>query len=215
MASFEISYQRVLGAEGGYQNNPNDSGNYNSAGELIGTNYGISAPVLEVWLGRIPSVWDMKLLELWEVKKIYRQRFWDPIRVEQLSAQPLADLLFDGRVNHGRTGTKLLQKVLGVPADGVIGPITLNAITARPPAQLYWQYKDAREQFYRYLADNRPGQAVFLNGWLNRLNKFQDYVRPSGSSTAGSEGQPLPWGWAVGAGILITAATAAAQRRTG
>ena len=213
MASFEIAYQRVLGAEGGYQKNPNDTGNYNSAGELIGTNYGISAPVLEVWLGRVPSQWDMKLLELWEVKKIYRQRFWDPIRVEQLSEQPIADILFDGRVNHGRTGTKLLQKVLGVAADGVVGPVTLSAITARPPAQLYWQYKDAREQFYRYLAANRPGQAVFLNGWLNRLKKFQDYPRPSGgTTTAGNSGRnPLPWGWAVGAGILVAAAVARKQ----
>ena len=59
MAKFDPAYSIVLRLEGGYQNNPADKGNYNSLGDLVGTKYGISAPVLEQWIGRPPTKMDM------------------------------------------------------------------------------------------------------------------------------------------------------------
>ena len=188
MATFSQAIPRILAAEGGYQANPADTGNYNSLGELIGTNWGISAPVFEAHLNRPPSDWDMKLMPEWEARDIYRDRFWDRIQGDEIENQHLATLIFDGRVNHGTTGVKLLQQSLGISADGIFGPQTLAAVNAANPARLYWSYKDRREEFYRHLAANRPNHQQFLQGWLNRLGKYQDFPRPAGSGPVAAPG---------------------------
>ena len=42
MANFNKAIDLILKNEGGYQAHPNDKGNYNSKGQLVGTKYGIS-----------------------------------------------------------------------------------------------------------------------------------------------------------------------------
>ena len=54
MAEFIPIHNFVIKEEGGYQDMPSDTGNYVD-GVLVGTNYGISAPVLKSYLGRTPS----------------------------------------------------------------------------------------------------------------------------------------------------------------
>lgn len=180
MASFDLAYKKVLDAEGGYQKHPNDRGNYNSLGALVGTNWGISAPVYETWIHRPPTETDMRNMPLSTAKNIYRVRFWDRIQGNQIRNQNLADFIFDGAVNHGvSTGVRLLQKALRIREDGVLGNQTLFAINAANPAALYNRYKEERIRFYHKIAE-RPGQSVFLTGWLNRMKKFDAYPK-SGS----------------------------------
>lgn len=183
MASFEIAYQIVADHEGGYQNNPNDSGNYNSIGQLIGTNWGISAPVYESFLGYPPTQADMQSMTASTAKAIYKQRFWDVIKGDQINNQQIANILFDGRVNHGSFGVVLMQRILGVEDDGVVGPITLNAINSANPQLLFNEYKNARADFYNYLVVQDPTQGVFLNGWLARINSF-NYIAMGGGALA-------------------------------
>ena len=184
MANFDIAYNIVIGHEGGYQDSPNDiNGNYNSLGQLVGTNFGISAPVYESFLGYPPTKSDMQNMSIDTAKAIYKTRFWDDIKGDQINSQQVANIFFDGRVNHGRTGTKIMQRILGVADDGVVGPITLNAINTANPQWLFNQYKAEREAFYNYLVDNNAGFSVFLNGWLNRINSF-NYVATGGSALA-------------------------------
>lgn len=172
MAQFEIAYNITARWEGGYQNHPNDTGNYNSRGELVGTNWGISAPVYEDWIDRPPTAADMRNMSEATAKQIYRAKFWNAIQGDRINSQDVANILYDGRVNHGRTGVKLMQKVLQLPQDGILGPITLAAINAAEPGQLFNRYKQAREDFYKQLAANNPAYQVFLTGWLNRIRSF-------------------------------------------
>lgn len=181
MASFYPAYQLVAKAEGGYQRIPEDSGNYNSRGDLVGTNWGISAPVYEDWIGRPPSTKDMQNISLLTAHQIYKSRFWDDIDGDSIQSQEVANIFFDGRVNHGRTGTKLMQKVLGVNVDGVVGNQTLSAINRANPTSLFNRYKAARRQFYYDIVNRKPSQRIFLNGWLNRLNKFEIKAAAAGS----------------------------------
>lgn len=176
MANFTTAYNLVADAEGGYQNHPNDTGNYNSRGQLVGTNWGISAPVYEKYTGRPPSAEDMRNMSAATAKSIYKNAFWDDIRGDEIQNQAVANIFFDGRVNHGRTGTKIIQKVLGIPQDGKVGRQTLQAINRANPEQLYIAYREARRAFYYELADSRPSLSVFLQGWLNRLATFNEYT---------------------------------------
>ncbi|MEL6357990.1 MAG: glycosyl hydrolase 108 family protein, partial [Bacteroidota bacterium] len=114
MASFDTAYTLVAQAEGGYQKFSDDPGNYNSLGQLVGTNWGISAPVYENFIGRPPSEEDMRRMTRGQAKALYRALFWNDIQGDEIVDQQVANIFFDGRVNHGRFGTKLMQRVLRV-----------------------------------------------------------------------------------------------------
>jgi len=173
MANYDKSYSRTAYNEGGYQANPSDQGNYNSAGQLVGTNWGISAKVYEDWLGRRPTAQDMMDMTKSTAKAIFRAKFWNKIKGDQLPNQYVADILFDGVVNHGQ-GVRLAQEVLGITQDNVFGQETYNKLVNTPPGEFYNKYKERRRQYYYQLAQN-PSQLVFLNGWLKRLDKYNDF----------------------------------------
>jgi len=181
MANFNQAYTRVLAAEGGYQADPRDSGNYNSRGENVGTNLGISAPVYESWIGRVPTVADMRAITTQIARDIYKARFWDRIKGDRITDQAVAEILFDGVVNHGVSrGTKMAQKVLRLTQDGVFGDATLAAVNRANPAQFYTAYREERIRFYHQLAAGSADKASFLQGWLNRMAKFSDYTAAGG-----------------------------------
>lgn len=187
MASFDIAYPIIADHEGGYQNNPADRGNYNSLGENVGTNWGISAPVYETWIGRPPRESDMRNMSRATAKQIFKARFWDAIQGDRINSQAVANIFFDGAVNHGTTGIKIMQEVLGVSQDGKVGPITLNAINNANPAKLYNDYREARKRFYYYLVDRTPSFSVFLNGWIRRIDSFTE-LSPAAAATIGGTG---------------------------
>lgn len=134
MANFTIALKKVLKNEGGYANNPNDAG-----GE---TYKGISRKNHPTWTGWI-SIDQIKkahprgfktILEHTpelqdKVKDFYKRRFWDELCLDTCGNQELANQAFDMAVNTGvKAGVKILQKVLGIPADGILGDITKKAI---------------------------------------------------------------------------------------
>jgi lysozyme family protein len=165
MADFNKSYTRTAANEGDYQAKPSDPGNYNSAGQLVGTNWGISAPVYEDWIGRRPTVADMKAMSKATAKAIMKTKFWDKIRGDELPNQAVADIFFDGVVNHGR-GVRLAQEVLGVATDNVFGPQTFNALVNTSPPKFYNAYKERRRQYYYELVNQNPNLQEWLPGGL-------------------------------------------------
>lgn len=190
MANFNLYVNKVLAAEGGYQNYPSDTGNYNSLGQNVGTNYGIAAKTYESWIKRVPSANDMRAITPTIATAIYKAWYWDKIQGDRINSQPLAEILFDGYVNTGNYSVKLLQKILGVVADGVIGNITVSAINSKNSSTLYNAYKQARIEYYKYLGGasdiaqdwfnyfSQLGLSrqydEFLDGWLNRMATFPD-----------------------------------------
>ena len=170
---FAIAHEPVAAIEGRYQDHPADRGNYNRRGELVGTNWGIAAPVAEEYFLRTVTKDDMKLLSESVAHDIFKINFWDRIRAADYPTQALADIVYDGAVNHGvRWGIKLLQRCLNLKEDGIIGPVTMAAVHAADPEQLLDAYFEARKRFYKAIVANRPSQAVFLRGWMRRLNHY-------------------------------------------
>jgi len=112
MNRFDVCFERVIGAEGGYSNDVHDPG-----GETM---YGITRrDHPDLWLSGPPT------LEM--AKSRYYDRYWLAAGCDKLPA-PWDLLVFDAAVNQGLfPAAKAIQEALGVVADGRIGPITIAA----------------------------------------------------------------------------------------
>lgn len=120
MADFDKAYKRTGIFEGGYTDEEDDNGNWTGGkkglGKLIGTKYGISAPVLMQYMGKMPTVQDMKNLSLVTVKDIYRKFYWLPIRGNEINNQDTANSIYDMAVNAGvGASIKMAKRAKGIP----------------------------------------------------------------------------------------------------
>jgi lysozyme family protein len=86
----------------------------------------------------------------------------------------LAEKLFSLSVNMGcNQAGKLLQRALRsmwktLDEDGVIGPVTTDAMLKADSAMLLSALKSEAAGYYRLIAGVNPAQNKFLLGWLNR-----------------------------------------------
>jgi lysozyme family protein len=67
---------------------------------------------------------------------------------------------------------KMLQLVLGVIPDGVIGPTTIKALFAADANKLYLGVCAERARLYGNIISGNHSQAVFAKGWMSRLAAF-------------------------------------------
>nr|WP_321985312.1 putative peptidoglycan-binding domain-containing protein [uncultured Lichenicoccus sp.] len=143
-ASFETILAWTMKAEGGLSKDPDDAGNWSSGvcgqGTLIGTNCGISAPVLIAFLAPVAiTAEDMAAIAAPTVRSIYQVLYWLPISGASLPAGVdlmVADMAFNAGA---AASARILQHVLGVKQDGWIGPATLAALGISKPAALLEQ----------------------------------------------------------------------------
>jgi lysozyme family protein len=114
MANFEIADKLTRISEGGYSDHPEDNGNWTGGdigkGILIGTRYGISAPVLKTYLGRVPAVSEMKNLSEDIADKIYIKNYWKVIRGDEITNQDIANKIYDMAVTSGPGTAIILAK---------------------------------------------------------------------------------------------------------
>ena len=68
---------------------------------------------------------------------------------------------------------RFLQHCAASSVDGAVCKNTEDAVAACDQGQAVIQYCNARESYYRTLAEKNPKLAVFLKGWLNRLNALR------------------------------------------
>jgi lysozyme family protein len=188
---------------------PEDSGNYNSRRQLVGTNWGINAQVYENYLKRPPTEQDMRDMPRHIALAIFKQLYWDRIKGDEIRNQQVANILFDGHVNHGRWGIQMMQGVLGLSRDGIVGSMTLSAINRANPFNLFAAYKKARVAGYHDLVRRRPKDQRFLRGWLTRINSFiyrgGGLMLPTSSSGQGPGPSTSPAGegvFAIGLAII-------------
>lgn len=198
MATFQKS-QTIVGInEGGYQCDPRDTGNYYQ-GNLIGTNWGISAPTLAGYLGRIPTKEEMVKLSKQTAEHILEVNYWDKNNFDLISNQSLATMLYDGVVNHGTNGMRfLVEKALRslnyqmsyYEVFTLKGIKVLNSINSK---QLFYAVKNARKD--KYLSSS---QKHYIKGWLKRLERIKYY-----SDTSISGIWPYTAMSVVGLGIIL------------
>lgn len=160
--NFDLCFDRVIGHEKGFQNNPKDRGNWTSGkigqGVLKGTKYGVSAM-------SYPNE-DIENLTLERAKAIYRVDFWAQAGCE-VAPNVLKFDLFDTSVHSGPSqALKFVQLALGVTADGKLGPQTTLSMSNADPYRLFTHFNGHRLDF---LNNNPTLFAEFGRGWTQRI----------------------------------------------
>jgi lysozyme family protein len=146
---FDNFIDRVLSHEGGYVDNPKDPG-----GE---TKFGISKR-------SYPNV-NIKGLTRPQAVEIYRKDFWQRAQCDKLH-KSFAFQALDAAVNHGiGNAVRWIQRAAGVADDGVIGPVTLRAISMTDPVDLVLLFNAERLEFYAKLSTFD----TFGRGWTRRV----------------------------------------------
>lgn len=160
MASYNSFKTKIQRNEGGYQKLKNDSGNYNSQRELVGTNYGVSAKFYETVLKRPPTEFDMRNLTQEKAHQLFKKYFWDKMQGDNIKSQMVADMLIDHGINsYPSTATKIIQRLLNkcfdfalVP-DGKLGVKTLTAINSVDEKKLFIGLANERIKAYNSYRD--------------------------------------------------------------
>jgi lysozyme family protein len=154
----------IIKAEGGYVDHAADLGGP--------TNMGITAATLGEWrrLGRNATRAEVKALTRAEAEAIYAVRYLRPF--DAIQDADLRHYLIDLGVLRGpRKAAQMLQDVVGVEADGWIGPETLKAM--KPFARhLLVMLIGIRFAHIAERVRELPSQKAFMAGWRNRNARF-------------------------------------------
>jgi lysozyme family protein len=157
VTAFDRSVALVLRHEGGFVHHPNDPGG--------ATKFGIAHETLSRARGRAVSGDDVRALTREEAISIYRRLYWDTVRADDLP-EPVALAVFDFAVNSGPLkAVQALQCVLGIQADGAVGPLTVAAAQGADAVQTVRRLTRKRLGFLARLAT----WPVFGRGWRRRV----------------------------------------------
>lgn len=178
-ASFEKAQEHVKISEAGYSSDKNDTGNWiklsNGEKKFIGTKYGISAPILQDFLGKTPTQEDMMNLSYDTAVQIYKAEYWDALNLNIISNQNIANIIHDGCVNQGKGAMRsvlrksLEENGLEVKDSDVIFSINiLNKLNQLDQEKLFNSIKKYREERYK----NSKTFKIHGKGWLKRLNSM-------------------------------------------
>jgi len=155
--NFQKSVEFTLQDEGGFTNHPEDNGGP--------TNFGITISDLEEWRGKRVSIRDVREMKEEEAHAIYRERYWDPLRCDDLPAGVDYFIFNAGLLSGIVTAARWLQISVDAKTDGIIGPKTLEQVgKAEVPVILA-----EVEALWRRRLKSLSDWPTFGRGWSNRV----------------------------------------------
>lgn len=117
-----------------------------------------------------PTITDLKNLTYQQWLDVLKLCFWDKAQGDKISSQKVADMIIDWNWHSGITALKIVQRLVGVTDDGIIGAKSLAAINAASPTALCDRIRSARLNFVEDIVRRKPSQRKFLRGWQRRIN---------------------------------------------
>jgi lysozyme family protein len=157
-STYDEALRRLLAHEGGYTNHPSDPGGP--------TNFGITIHDYRKYVKPNATAADVRAMRVDEAKAIYRAKYWNALRCDDLPAG-VDYSVFDYGVNSGigRSG-KVLRRVVGLPdTTHVVTDEVLRAVARRDPKALVVAINDERLAFLKRLKT----WPVFGKGWGRRV----------------------------------------------
>jgi lysozyme family protein len=184
--TYDEALRRLLAHEGGYTNHPSDPGGP--------TNFGITLADYRKYIKPDATATDVRAMSVDQAKAIYRKRYWDAQRCDELPAG-VDYSVFDYGVNSGtgRSG-KVLRRILGLPdTTHLVTDEVLRAVGRRDPKALITAINEERLAFLKRLQT----WPVFGRGWGRRVAEVRSVSlgmanerRPSPAPVADSAPAP-------------------------
>lgn len=150
--TFDEAFALLLGNEGTYSDNPSDPGGATMWGitERVARAHGYTGAMREM-----PQ--DV-------ARTIAKMEYWAPFHCDELPAA-LRFQVFDAAYNGGAP-VRWLQQSVGVPVDGVLGPVTIAALAKADPLRMVMKFQAMHLKYYTSLSTLWPS---FGKGWANRV----------------------------------------------
>ena len=167
-SGFKYCYDFMIELEGGYTLHHNK-------GEDNHTYAGIYRATHPTWLG-FEYLDAGELVPEKLVQEFYEVEFWGKIQGDELP-EGLNLQVFCMAVNCGvKNASVLLQRVLNVTQDGIIGSKTIanaqryeaNAVGDKDVVDKLRDYIRESINYYGDVVDSNPESEMYYNGWLNR-----------------------------------------------
>jgi lysozyme family protein len=166
--TFDEAFERLIGHEGAFSDDPRDPGNWTggrmNVGQLKGTKFGIAANTY----GDL----DIRGLTLAQAKAIYHRDWWLKAGADEFHPA-IVFQMWDFAVNAGMdTAKRALQYAAGVAVDGQVGPLTIAAVKAAALNDILLRFNAYRLRHYTSLST----WATYGKGWANRTAGQLDYA---------------------------------------
>jgi lysozyme family protein len=171
----------ILRHEGGFVNDPNDSGG--------ATNKGIAWNTWQAYakedLGMEPTLENLKAITDDQARVIYLNRYWQPQGFCDIMNERVALMIYDWTITSGGAVNEV-KKVLNASFANTLksgSQITTEMTSAINSIEnqddLTDKIADSRKKYYTalaYKADGKPSKNhKFLKGWLSRVDDCLDY----------------------------------------
>ena len=139
MANFNEEFKKVILVEGGYVNDPDDAGGETFAGVSRKNNKNWKGwPIIDKHKVGIMLPQDLsrlneklfaddKLMAL--VDELYKSNYWDPIQLDLITSQRVAEEIFDTAVNMGvGTAVKFAYEACGLEPSTKVTTELINTL---------------------------------------------------------------------------------------
>lgn len=158
-STYDLCLPLLLAHEGGYTNHPSDPGGP--------TNFGITIFDYRKYVKPEATAADVRAMTVDEAKRIYRARYWDAQRCDELPAG-VDYAIFDYGVNSGigRSGKSLRGLVKLSERSSIISDEVVAAVRATDAVTLVADVCDERLKFLRSLRT----WPIFGSGWNRRVS---------------------------------------------
>lgn len=187
MGNFEHAMSKLMEMEGGFANNPDDVGGMTYKGisrkfhpqwpgwERVDLNiknvprmspYGSSRYFAEVKHLNGMLGYNQQLQT--QVEQFYFASFWRPNLLDRLQNSTIAAWIFCAVVNAGTHGARWAQVACGTHVDGIIGPLTIDALNMMETTEFVLKARAAALRHRLCVIDAKPEQKQFLKSWLSR-----------------------------------------------
>ena len=160
--SLEQAYIRAT--KKGFVNDPNDNGGATMVGITIGTYRSYCRHKGT----KIPTVQDLKNMPYKVWRDIVYTMYWNKWKADTIADQSTANMVVDWVWHSGAGTIKKVQTLLGVTADGIVGPKTVAALNSAKGIRE--KIYNARKAYFEAIVKRNPSQQKWLKCWMNRLN---------------------------------------------
>jgi lysozyme family protein len=175
-STYDVCLPLLLAHEGGYTNHPSDPGGP--------TKFGITIFDYRKYIKPGATAADVRAMTIEEAKRIYRTRYWDAQRCDELPAG-VDYAVFDYGVNSGigRSG-KVLRRLVNLPdRPSTVSDDVIDAARAFDRAALVNGICDERLRFLQSLRT----WSVFGAGWRRRVREVKSMALAMAANSAATK----------------------------